>query len=107
VTEAIHDLHVDDRPDVVVARLTGEIDQSNAVAIGRTLRDCAKGRALVLDLSAARYLDSAGIAMLDMLRRTTSLRLILSPESIVKRALTITGFDQLIPIFPSMEAANL
>ncbi len=61
----------------------------------------------MLDLSAAQYLDSAGIAMLDMLRRATSLRLVLSPESIVTRALTVTGFDQLIPIFPSMEAVNL
>ncbi len=43
MTEAIHDLQVDDRGDVVVARLTGEIDQSNAAAIGRTLRDCARG----------------------------------------------------------------
>jgi anti-anti-sigma factor len=107
VTEAIHDLQVDDRADVVVARLTGEIDQSNAEAIGRTLRDRAHGRALVFDLSAAQYLDSAGIAMLDMLRRATTLRLVLSPESIVTRALTVTGFDQLIPIFPTMEAANL
>jgi anti-anti-sigma factor len=107
VTEAIHGLRVDDRGDAVVARLTGEIDQSNAAGIGRTLRDRANGRALVLDLSAAQYLDSAGIAMLDVLRRATSLRLVLSPESIVTRAITVTGFDQLIPIFPSLEAANL
>jgi anti-anti-sigma factor len=107
VTEPIHDLQVDDRSDVVVARLSGEIDQSNAAAIGRTLRDLAHGRALVLDLSAARYLDSAGIAMLDMLRRTTNLRLVLSPESIVTRALTVTGFDQLIPIFPTLDAVHL
>jgi anti-anti-sigma factor len=107
VTEAIHALQIDDRSDVVIARVTGEIDQSNAAAIGRTLRDRANGRALVLDLSAAQYLDSAGIAMLDMLRRATSLRLVLSPESIVMRAITVTGFDQLIPIFPSVEAVNL
>jgi anti-anti-sigma factor len=107
VTEAIHDLQVDDRSDVVVARLTGEIDQSNSTEIGQTLRDLARGRSLVLDLNAARYLDSAGIAMLDMLRRTTKLRLVVSPESIVTRALTVTGFDQLIPIFPTMEAVDI
>jgi len=107
MTEAIHDLQVDDRSDVVVARIAGEVDQSNAAAIGLTLRDCARDRTLVLDLSAAQYLDSAGIAMLDMLRRTTNLRLVLSPESIVTRALTVTGFDQLIPIFPTLEAASV
>src|SRR5205823_5924749 len=93
VTEAIYDLHIDDRSDVVIARLTGEIDQSNAAVVGQTLRDRAHGRPLVLDLSAAYYLDSAGIAMLDVLRRTTNLSLVLAPESIVTRALTITGFD--------------
>jgi anti-anti-sigma factor len=56
----------------------------------------------VLDLSAVQYLDSAGIAALDSLRRATELRLVVDPSSIIHRGLVITGFDQLIPVYDSV-----
>jgi STAS domain len=49
-----------------VARLTGEIDLSNAPSLERTMLDSVPNTAtgMVVDLSGVSYLDSAGIRML-------------------------------------------
>ena len=101
----LHELHFDESAEHVVARLTGEVDSSNASSVEESMREHSTGRRLVLDLSDLRYLDSAGIAMIDALRRTCDLRLVLPPRSIVTRALTMTGVDQLVPVHDSVAAA--
>ena len=61
--------------DVVVARIEGEIDMSNAQPIGNRLRELLTNRsvALIVDLGPTTYLDSSGIALMfglfDELRR--------------------------------------
>jgi anti-anti-sigma factor len=97
----LHELHFDESPEHVVARLTGEIDSSNASSVEESLREHSTGRRLVLDLGDLRYLDSAGIAMVDALRRSCDLHLVLPSGSIVTRALTMTGVDQLVPVHAS------
>ena len=49
--------------DVVVARLSGEIDMSNANEVGDELSSAVPNTALglVLDLTALTYLDSSGV----------------------------------------------
>jgi anti-anti-sigma regulatory factor len=60
---------------------------------------------LVLDLRDTEYLDSAGIAMLESLRRTTDLRLVYDRVSIVGRAISIVGFDQVLAVYESVDDA--
>ncbi len=103
MTGDLRGVHVEERSGTLVARLTGEIDESNAPTIGRMLRERVLGRRLVVDLSDTRYLDSAGIAMLESLRKAADLGLVVAPGSIVGRALTVTGFDLLVPMAGSVD----
>jgi anti-anti-sigma factor len=80
-----------------IARLAGEIDQTNAPAILEHLKKFAANRTLILDLTATEYFDSAGIAMLDTLRHSTELRIRVAPRSIAGRVLSISGMDRIIP----------
>jgi anti-sigma B factor antagonist len=80
--------------DVVVARLQGEIDMSNADDLGTaiTARVSSDAIGLVLDLAAVEYLDSAGIHVMFELRerltrRGQEIRLVVGPESPVATAL--------------------
>lgn len=52
----------------LVARLTGELDMSNAADFGEQIKARADGAArLVVDLSGLTYFDSSGVRMLDQL----------------------------------------
>jgi anti-anti-sigma factor len=69
------DLAVED--DVVVARVTGALDVSNAEDLRRAVAGQLDGSApgLVVDLSEVTYLDSAGIELLfDLARRLRTRR---------------------------------
>jgi anti-anti-sigma factor len=90
--------------DVVAARIEGEVDMSNAPAIGHRLRDLVTNRseALVVDLGGTTYLDSSGIALLfaladELQRRQQQLHLVLPDGSQLSRAIRITGLDQAVP----------
>ncbi|HUN31250.1 MAG TPA: STAS domain-containing protein [Trebonia sp.] len=63
----------------------------------------AAGRPLILALDDVQYIDSAGMAALETLRRSTELRIIVPRQSVVRRSLEIVGFDQLIPVFERLE----
>ena len=54
----------------VVARITGEIDLSNAASIGAALVDAVRNQEhrLILDMSEVEDLDSAGIQLIYQLR---------------------------------------
>jgi anti-anti-sigma factor len=105
VNDTLHELHFVERDDVVVAELAGEVDASNAEAVRDELTGRAETRSLVVDLSRTRYLDSAGIAMLEALHRMVPVRLVIPASTIVARAISITGLDGVIPTFASVEDA--
>ena len=80
------DVQFSDHERVVVARLTGEIDLSNAASIERAIAEATPNHvlALILDVSALDYLDSAGIHLIYKLReklraRGQTLRLVIPP----------------------------
>ncbi len=100
-----HHLEFEDRDGAVVARVAGEVDAANVGAVKVDLLRRADGGTLVLDLTGTKYLDSAGIAMLESLRRSTDLRVVFDPMSIVGRAVTIVGFDQVLAIYASVDDA--
>jgi anti-sigma B factor antagonist len=105
ITEEWHD-------DVPVLRLDGEIDVANVEEIRSRMRALVTNRALalVVDLSPTTYLDSAGINLLfataeEMRGRQQQLYVVLPEASPVMRMVTLTGLDQALPTFGSLEEA--
>jgi anti-anti-sigma factor len=98
--------------DSMVARLTGEVDMTNAIYVrdellGSTPNDAL---ALVLDLGACRYLDSAAVEMLfDMVRRLQrrrqDLRLVVPDGSPLLRLLELTEVTTVAAVHETLELA--
>ena len=98
--------------DVVVARLTGEIDLSNASEVGESLTAAVPNTALglVIDLTATAYLDSSGVHLLFDLaerlqRRQQRLRVVVPEGAPVRRVLRIVELDKSVPVMSSVEEA--
>ena len=92
------DVQFSTREDVVVARLVGELDMSNAEGIGKALAEATPNQmaGLVLDLSELDYLDSAGIHLIYMMRgmlrtRGQAMRLVVVSDSAASDALHLAG----------------
>jgi anti-sigma B factor antagonist len=85
----------------LVARVTGEVDMSNAEEMGATVIGATPNEAggVVLDLSDVEYLDSAGIYVIFGMRsslqaRGQALILVIPPTSPVHDALRLSGADR-------------
>jgi anti-anti-sigma factor len=96
----------------VIAWISGEVDMTNSSYVGEELRRAVPNDAatLVVDLSEARYLDSAAIELLFDLgrrldRRRQSLRLVLPPRSPLKRVLLLTEIDTVAPLHETLDSA--
>jgi anti-sigma B factor antagonist len=92
-----------------VVATPAEIDATNADEVGQTLLAAAglSAEVLIIDMSGTTFCDSAGMhAIVTLYRQTpvtgTQLRLVATH---VLRILTLIGADQLIPIYPTLEAA--
>jgi anti-anti-sigma factor len=103
---------LDRRGGSVVARLTGEVDMSNASYVRDQLVASMPNDALmlVLDISGCRYLDSAAIEVLFDLsrrlgRRRQELRLVMPPESPLKRVMELTEVHTAAPIYEDLDTA--
>jgi anti-anti-sigma factor len=103
---------LDRRDGSIVARLSGEVDMSNAAYIRDQLLSSMPNEALalVLDLSGCRYLDSAAIEVLfdvsrRLARRRQELRLVLPPSSPLRRLIELTEVHTAAPLFESLEEA--
>ena len=97
---------------VVVARLEGEVDMSNASELGAaiTARVPSDARGLVLDLGGVEYLDSAGIHVLFELRerlkrRGQEIRLALGADSPVATALEYAGVPRTLGVAATVQGA--
>lgn len=98
--------------DAVVARLSGEVDMTNATYVGDELRSSVPNdaAALVVDLSATRYIDSAAIGLLFELarrlgRRRQVLRLVVPDSSPLSRVLEITEIHTTAEVHQTVESA--
>lgn len=106
------DVQFSDHERVVVARLTGEIDLSNADSIEGAIAEATPNHALavILDVSALDYLDSAGIHLLYKLReklraRGQTLRLVIPADSPANDALRLAGISRNIDTAETLQAA--
>jgi anti-sigma B factor antagonist len=87
--------------DIVVARIEGEVDMSNAGELGAaiTARLPSEARGLVLDLADVGYVDSAGIHVFFELRerltrRGQAIRVALAADSPIATALEYAGVQR-------------
>jgi anti-anti-sigma factor len=95
----------------VIAALSGELDIASAPALREQLLGLltpAAGR-LIIDLSAVSYADASGLTVLvGTARRAGLLGGYLrpaAPSPEVARVLSLTGLDQHLDIFPTVDAA--
>jgi len=98
--------------EVPVARVEGEVDASNVKEIGDRLRSLLSNRsvAMVVDLSATTYLDSAGINLLfaladEMRSRQQRRTLVVADPSPIARMVALTGLDRAMPVHPTLPDA--
>ncbi len=106
------DLSVTTQDSVVIARIVGEIDMSNADDLREALAAAmpAGARAIILDLTGVDYLDSAGIRMVYMLDqdvqvRRQRLQVVVSPESMVAHVLRHAGVSDHIGALETVDEA--
>jgi anti-sigma B factor antagonist len=97
---------------VVVARLDGEVDMSNATELGAAITASipSDARGLVLDLGDVGYVDSAGIHVLFELRerltrRGQDIRLVLATDSPVATALEYAGVQSMLGVTATVQGA--
>jgi anti-anti-sigma factor len=97
---------------VLVARLTGEVDLSNARGIEEAIAVATPNNAaaVIVDLSGLDYLDSAGIQLLYQLRehlqaRGQELTLVLPADSAAADALRLAGVIDQLGVADTLEQA--
>jgi anti-anti-sigma factor len=105
-------VELEERGDVVVARVTGELDVSVAPRTGDAIAEAVPTSAagLVVDFTALDFIDSSGIAMLFGLARRLgsrrqALRVAAQEKGPVSRVLELVEFDRAAPVHPDAEAA--
>ena len=90
-----------------VLTMPAEIDAGNADAVRQALlAEARRDRAgLIIDMSRTTFCDSAGIqAIIDTYNHAPVTRLRLVAPA-VGRIFTLTGVDQIISVYPTLEAA--
>jgi anti-anti-sigma factor len=94
-----------------VITAAGEIDLTNAECLRDSLLSAfnAGATAVVVDLTATTFLDSAGVtALVRASRRATAseaaLRVAVTAPAVL-RVLNLVGIDQLVPVLPSVAEA--
>lgn len=106
------DVQVELRDGIVIARIDGEIDMSNANPLGKSLTGYLTNDTLglVIDMAGVRYVDSAGIQVVyELSERLTSrgqgLRLVVPPDSLVAKTLELVNASDAIGVVDSADDA--
>ena len=99
-------------PTYTLVTLAGECD----LHTGRQLRDVltsevSRGaRRMILDLAGLSFMDSTGMQVLLGVRTVLNVRSgslsVVAPQPVVARILELTGADQYIPVYGSLEDAQ-
>ena len=102
----------EERGDVVVAVLTGELDiavaETTGQKIGASVPSSARG--LVVDMSELEFMDSSGVSMLFGLARQVGshrqeLRVVAPEGRPVARVLQIVEFERAAPVHADVDSA--
>jgi anti-anti-sigma factor len=97
-------------PAVTVAHVSGEIDLASADTFREGLAEgVASGEVFVLDLDGVTFMGSLGFSVLVETHHETERRnirwAIVAGQSAISRPLKITGLEQILPIYPSVNEA--
>jgi anti-sigma B factor antagonist len=105
-------LNIEERGDVVVARLSGELDVSVAKPMGDRIAEAlpSSARGVVVDMTALEFMDSSGVSMLFGLARQVGshrqqLCVVAPPGRPVTRVLQIVEFGRAAPVREDVDAA--
>ena len=105
-------LEIEDRGEVVIASVSGELDLAGAPSTGDAIGSAVPtaARALVVDFTGLEFIDSSGIAMLfNLARRLGSRRQELHVVAVggtpVARVLQIVEFERAAPVHETRDAA--
>jgi anti-sigma B factor antagonist len=105
-------LEIEERGEVVIARVKGELDLAGAPATGDAIGEAVptSARALVVDFSGLEFIDSSGIAMLfNLVRRLGSRRqelcVVAEDGKPVARVLEIVEFGRAAPVHQTLDEA--
>src|SRR5918992_3575005 len=111
VTELV-ELEIEERDEIVVAHLTGELDIAGAPGMGDRIDEAVptSARGLVVDFTGLDFIDSSGIAMLFGLARKLGsrrqeLRVVARSGKPVARVLEIVEFDRAAPVHETLDEA--
>ncbi len=112
MAERLVGLEIEERDEVVIARVTGELDIAEAAATGDRIEAAVPNaaRGVVVDFSNLAFIDSSGIAMLFQLVRHLSarrqaLRLVVVPGGPIARVLEIVEFGRAAPMHAELDEA--
>ena len=110
--DEIVNLETEQRGEVIVARLKGELDVSGAPDMGDRIGEAVPTSALglVMDFTELEFIDSSGIAMLfGLVRRLGSrrqeLRVVALAGEPVARVLELVEFERAAAIHQDVDAA--
>ena len=110
--ESLAKIEVEERDGVTVAHVSGEIDLDNAAQLQQAIVDAVSNGqpGLVIDLSKASYLDSAGIRLLFVLAdrltgRGQVLHAIVPADARIAQLLSIVNVERVAPCHPTTAAA--
>jgi anti-anti-sigma factor len=105
-------LELETRDRALVARVTGEIDLSNAESIRNDITNAVPhdSAGVLLDLTDTTYLDSSGIRFLfDLAQRLQSRRqqlvLVVTDQALVRRVIVLTKLDGAVPLHSNFDDA--
>jgi anti-anti-sigma factor len=99
------------RGDLVVIEVAGELDVESAASLRDSLRaaeDLTPARTII-DLTGLEFADSSGLAVLLAAARRSFLVerevALVSPEGPVRRLIHIAGVDAVVPVYETREQA--
>ncbi len=105
-------VELDHRDSVGIARLSGDVDITQASSVRQQLLSAVRNDdlGLVVDLSDARYIDSVGVSLLfELAERLTSRQLrfavVVPHEGLVERVLTIVDVDSVAEVHRDLNDA--
>jgi anti-anti-sigma factor len=105
-------LDVEQRGQLWLVRIHGEIDISNAHEVSAAVEAAMPSGAetLVIDLTETTYLDSAGVQILFVLAqrlqtRRQNMRIVVPEDAPIRAVLELTGMPRVIPVESRLDEA--
>lgn len=100
------DVQVREHGEVDVVFVHGEVDMASAPQLQSALEEAQRGgKSLVIDMSEVDFLGSAGLSVLLVASEAQQARLRVVASDAVRRPIELTALDQLLSVFPSLDAA--